>query len=245
VVVQAQNPQVGAGLPYTLFDAVDPLMLDADGTLSWRPVDASYAQFTRHVHSPLGVESVDNNFLSWFGGPVNAVPVRYVNGATTCVDGLASRPDGASLRSPMVCRTRPIDDKAFARLGSWQRVSDAAAYGGSYVTTTGQRTSLVLKGLDIPAGERPGEVSLLAYTGPKAGDVRLRVRDQWVSAPLSLQGPAQDEPTVLEVPIKRRFSSAALRGMLEVVVVSDGQRVRLDGLAWPVPTAPEPFLPPL
>jgi hypothetical protein len=145
----------------------------------------------------------------------------------------------------MVCRTRPVDDDAFSRSGSWQRVQDPSAYGGRYVTTTDQRASLLVRGLDVPAGDRPGEVSLVAYTGPNAGSIRLRVGDQWVSTAMSLQGPTVAAPVVLEVPIRPRFESARLRGKLEIVVVSDGQRVRLDGLVWPSPTAPAPFLPPL
>jgi hypothetical protein len=243
VVVQRGHSTRGDGVPYAWLQPADSLVYGSERVLGWRPVSTDAVEFTQRVATPFGSTS-ESPLPSWNGGIAEPLTVPYPNGATTCVRGEATRADGESTESAWVCRTRPVDDREFEASEAWTRVRDDNAYGGSFVAASKRGSRLELRGLAIPAGERPGEVSLIAYTGQDAGTVRLRVAGQWVSAPLSLRGPGIGRPTELTVPLYWQWADTAVRGRLEVVVVSDGQRVRVDGLAWPVPPG-QPFLPPL
>jgi hypothetical protein len=241
-VLQRWTPQVGAGVPYALFDAPAAITLDREGDVSYRVVDGSPPFVGARLSRTMFGQVETSPITAW---PSLHIDMTYPAGATSCARMAVSRNGEVGPYSPYVCRTRPLDDKAFDRVGPWQQVESETAQGDGFVAASQRGSRLELVGLDIPAGPRPGEVSLVTFRGPDAGSVRLRLRDEWISRVVSLSGPASGEPVVVPVPLYDGRRESALRGKLEVVVVTDGQRVRLDGLAWPIPTAPAPFLSPL
>jgi hypothetical protein len=136
-----------------------------------------------------------------------------------------------------VCRTHPLDDRAFFASDGWKRVDDVDAYGGSYRLAVGRGAQLSLGGLDAELTPWDGgAILVLAATGPNAGAVRLRMGGEWISNRVSL---VSDEPAPKAlVPVTFPTSTVLLDGKLHVVVTSDGKPVRVDGIAIAVPASP-------
>jgi hypothetical protein len=248
VVLQEFLTIEGTGVPYVVFDAPDPFILEGTGTLTWQAMDAETTTVKTRKLSPFGERSPATGYLGSVQGLSEQVDVEYRRGSTVCV-GAESRREGiAGPMSLMACRTRPVDDGRFTIDAKWDRVVDADAYGGSYRQASQRGATLTLRGLLVRPGVRSGSMTLLAHTGPNAGAVKLFNGTRRISREMSLQGPASDGSTFVEVPLRNwftRLQGSAFDGNLRVVVVSDGKPVRIDGVAIPLSPSPLPLHSPL
>jgi hypothetical protein len=229
--------RVGGGMPYVHlpFDTA-PTTLTAGTTTRYALADADQATFEQRVIDVKGDDSGWTPFTGSLDQDAQTVQLAHHAGATTClraranVTGVSPGPYSAPL-----CRTRPVDDRHFDARGTWRQVDHPEASGGSFQVTKEQGASLRLDDVRVRTGWLPGPVELVVLTSDDAGSIRLRADGGWISNAISLADPAQPgiaaAPSLVEVPLTT--GGAAIRGPVDIVVLSRNKPVRIDGLALP------------
>lgn len=226
VVLVSGEHYVGAGAPYVEFEEAGELVLSGHSSVSWNEIEMTGGSWTRTASTPFGKKEIQT-----LGDQTSKSPYRvyYEEGATTCLHAVPTRGDITGPAARSSCRTRPYDDRTLFGSEGWQRVDDADAYSGSFRRATDRGSRLGIG----PLSWVHTSPLLLADTGPNAGTVRLRIGGEWASDPISLAITATRTTNVVALPLNWYTPRD---GKLQVVVVSDGKPVRIDGLAIPGPT---------
>jgi hypothetical protein len=124
----------------------------------------------------------------------------------------------ASAWSPLMCTTRPLDDRSMTAGGGWTRPSASGFYLGTYSTSKTANAQL------SRSGAAYSRVALVATRCPGCGTVGIYSGTTLLKS-VSLASATTQRQWVYALP-----KSALRKGTLSVRVLSSGKPVQVDGV---------------